>query len=87
MSKVTKTEGRFVETMIDDEAVVMDLDSGNFFSMTGTALAIWQLIDGNRDRDAIVAALTERYGQTAELQCEVESFLDDLAKTGFIASS
>lgn len=50
-----------VETAIDEEIIVMRLDNGELYSLAGTAAAAWRLIDGKRDRAALVAALTEEY--------------------------
>ena len=56
MTAIAKDHARFVETVIDDEIVVMQLDSGDFFSLSGSARAIWEAIDGTRDEAAICAA-------------------------------
>lgn len=83
--RLVKCTDRFVETVIDDEAVVMDLDSGNFFSLSGSALSIWELIDGRRDTAAIIASLAEEYGadETA-IGEDLATFVADLARLGFI---
>ena len=59
---LTKRTDQFSETAIDDEIVVMSLDSGDFFSLTGTARTIWQLIDGSRNRAALLAELAQLHG-------------------------
>ena len=82
-----KADDRFSQTEIDGEVVVMDLDNGNFFSLTGTAAAIWQLIDGTRDRAALLAELAEHYGRTVdELAEETDAFLAQLSNAGLIES-
>lgn len=82
LSKVTDN---FSETAIDDEIVVMSLRTGDFFSLTGTARAIWLLVDGTRDLTAITAALAADYA--AELDAigpEVAGFVTDLEAAGLI---
>lgn len=82
---LTKAAERFSETTIDAETVVMSLDSGDFFSLTGTAQAIWLLIDDRRDRAGLVAALAEQYGVTAEIIAgEVDAFLAHLVRADLI---
>lgn len=54
---LTKDPAAFAETRIDDEIVIMNLASGDFFSLTDSAAAIWDLLDGSRDRAAVLAAL------------------------------
>lgn len=86
--QLVKCADRFIETEIDGEAVLMDLDSGDFFALAGTALAVWQKIDGAASRDAIVAALAAEYGaETDEVASDVDQFLDDLTQLGFLAAA
>lgn len=84
---LAKDPARFVETAIDDEIVVMHLDSGDFFSLTGTARAIWTAIDGQRDEAAICAALAEVYPDAPEdeLAADVAGFVERLRAAGFLA--
>ena len=82
---IAKLTGRFTETEIDDEIVVMQLDTGDFFSLTGTGTAIWRLIDGTRDRQALVAALCVEFGAPqAEVTADVDEFLAKLRGAGLI---
>jgi len=84
----TKIAGRFSETTIDDEVVVMNLDSGDFFSLAGTARASWELIDGSRDTAAIIAALAGQYAASAEeISAEVRQFLDELEAAGLVRTA
>jgi len=82
---LTKASDRFSETTIDDETVVMSLDSGDFFSLSGTARAIWELLDGTCDRDGIVAALAAEYEiEPDTVAGDVDAFLAQLSAAGLI---
>ena len=82
---VIKASERFSETQIDDEIVVMSLDSGDFFSLSGTARAIWLLLDGTRDRAALIGALAGQYGVADDtIAGEVDAFLAQLDRAGLI---
>lgn len=82
-----KIPDRFSETRIDAEIVVMQLDTGVFFSLTGTAAAIWELIDGTRDRAALLIALATRFDCNAtEIVPEVDAFLVQLAEAGLVGA-
>lgn len=88
MTSLAKQTVRFSETQIDDEYVVMILDSGEFLSLAGTAGAIWTLIDGLRDRDAILSELTLRYDAPAdEIAADLDEFLDLLRENGLVAAA
>ncbi len=83
---LARASDRFSETAIDGEVVVMNLANGTFFSLTGTARAIWDLIDGTRDRDALIADLAGQYGcDAAEIAGDCDAFLADLAGAGLLA--
>ncbi len=80
-----KRPERFVETDIDDEVVVMDLDSGNFFSLKDTALEIWRLVDGSRTSADIVAEIAAAYDLTeSELAADIAAFLDQAQAAGLL---
>lgn len=80
-----KAEGRFSETTIDEEIVVMQLDTGVFFSLTGTARRIWELLDGTRDHATLLAELVEEYGtETQPIAADLEAFLDQLKQADLL---
>ena len=83
---LTKDPSAFAETRIDDEIVVMNLASGDFFSLHDSAAAIWDLLDGTRDRTAVLAALCAQYdAPNADLARDLDSFLGELRSGGLIA--
>lgn len=81
-----KCAGAFSETAIDGEIVLLNLADGTFFSLTGTGAEIWRLIDGARDRGALVADLTSAHGASVEqVGADVDVFLAQLREAGFLA--
>jgi hypothetical protein len=85
MVMLAKKTDRFTETGNEQETVIMRIDSGEFFSLTGTAVVAWQLIDGTRDRTDIVAALASLFrADRARLEAETDEFLDQLKRWGLI---
>ena len=82
---ISKRSHAFSETEIDGEVVVMNLDRGDFFSLSGTAAAIWPLIDGQHDRAALIAAMTAEYGgEPGAVAADVDAFLAQLGAAGLI---
>ncbi len=82
---LAKRAGSFTETAIEDEIVVMHLDSGEFYSLTGTAAAIWQLIDGSRSRDGVLSALALQFAQDeAGIAEDLDAFLAQLSAAGLV---
>ena len=84
-TKLAKATGRFSETAIDDEVVVMNLESGDFFSLTGTARAIWLLLDGTRSRAALLSELTAQFDlEESALAGDLDAFLAQLEAAGLL---
>ncbi len=85
MGMLEKRGDRFTESLVDDEIVVMRIDNGEFFAIGGTGLEIWPLIDGSRNRDALLAELESRYEAPAEVIApDLDAFLAELADAGLI---
>lgn len=82
---IRKLTQAFTETAIDQEVIVMSLASGEFYTLVDTARAIWLLIDGNRDRAGLIAALAADYGPEVDAG-EVDGFLGALAAAGLVAA-
>ena len=85
---IVKDPARFVETVIDDEIVVMQLDSGDFFSLRGSARAIWEAIDGVRDEAGVCAALIDEFPGVSrdELAADVAGFVARLRAADLLAA-
>lgn len=86
MAALAKLTDRFTEVRLDDEIVIMRLDNGEFFALSGTAATIWRLIDEERDSEALVAAVAAEYKMSeGALAGEVQDFLQDLEGIGLLA--
>lgn len=80
-----KAAQRFVETELDGEAVIMNVDTGQFHALKDTGLAIWRLIDGERSIATIQSELLKTY-DVDEDRCrsECERFFAALESAGFV---
>ena len=80
-----KSTGKFAESEVDGELVLMNIDTGHFHALKGTGLAIWRLVDGKRTLAAIQAELQRDY-DVDEARCRSESaqFLASLKAAGFV---
>jgi len=84
-SAIRKATGKYVETEVDGERVVMSLDSGRFFALDGTGLAVWEALDTEGTQAAIVDRLSARYGEPpARIAEDVAPFLARLREAGLI---
>jgi hypothetical protein len=66
--------------MIDDEVVVVNLDSGIYYSFDGVGGRLWQLLDGDgRSLESVVALAATLYqGDPDHIASEVGRFLNQL---------
>jgi PqqD family protein of HPr-rel-A system len=82
---IEKRPEQFADAALDDEVVLIDADSGEFFAIKDSALAIWQRLDKESDLDRVIAGLCEDFDVSAE-QCraDVEAFVAQLAERGYV---
>jgi pyrroloquinoline quinone biosynthesis protein D len=79
MAAIRKLIGNFTQADIDDEVIIMRLDNGELLSLSGSAAAVWRLIDGQRDRAALMEALSAEFaGHDAEMERDVGLLLREL---------
>jgi len=81
---VHKRHDKFLATDIDDEMILVHADTGAFFSLAGTGLAIWRALDHSNDPQAIVQSLLDSYDvEHDHCQRSVSQFTDRLVEAGF----
>jgi HEAT repeat protein len=59
-------------------------DTGELLSLSGSAAAVWRLIDGLRDRRALLEALNSHFSAVPPIPSEIEEFLSELKEMGLI---
>lgn len=85
---ITKRPDQFSQSAIDDEIVVMSLDSGTFFSLSGTGRTIWELLDRHSQRSELLALLARDYGsEETAIAAELDEFVAALEQAGLVACS
>jgi hypothetical protein len=74
-----------IHEAIDGEVIIINLTSGNYYSLKGSGAEIWQLVQGVASAGEIVETLSSRYGQQAEIESSVSDFLAHLEREGLTA--
>ena len=68
-----------VSEIIDGEAVIMNLKSGNYFSTDRAGALIWDWIGQGRDRASIMAGLSAAYdADKSTIEDTTSRFIDEL---------
>ena len=80
---------RVVYETFDDEVVVLDLESGSYYSLRATAAWIFRAAAGGASRTAIAAAFApgpedRGNGDFADVHAAVGAFLDSLVAEGLL---
>jgi hypothetical protein len=74
-----------VHETIDGEAVIINLESGAYFSAEGASAIAWQRIAGGASAADLIAVIDERYeGGAAEIGTAVDHFIAQLSQEGLI---
>jgi hypothetical protein len=74
-----------VAEIIDDEAIVLNLATGHYFSARGSGCDLWHAIGAGHDAAGAAATLASRYGMTVpEIAPLVDDFISDLVVHGLV---
>ncbi|MCX6008386.1 MAG: PqqD family peptide modification chaperone [Chloroflexi bacterium] len=78
---------KVVHEVIDGETIILNLDSGNYYSLVETGAKIWDLLATMNSVDNIVKELCFYYeGSGNEIDNEVNSFISALITEGLLVS-
>lgn len=65
--------------VLDDEAIVVNLDSGAYYSLRGVGALVWQLVEKGGDNRTILSAVSQAYGRNAdEIAAQLDSLLHEM---------
>jgi hypothetical protein len=79
---------RVVDEVIDDEVVVINLESGVYYGFRGTAAAVWAGIAAHATAAEIAAAIDGRGpGSPADLGGIVDRFVAELVTEGLVTAT
>lgn len=74
-----------ISETIDGEAIIINLDTGAYYSLRETGAAIWQLIEQGATGQAISAELIQRYDSSLPtIEAGLQSLLDELVQDQLI---
>jgi len=69
---------KVVHETIDGETILIQLDTGTYYSLLGTGAEIWRLASNGHSIAAIVAELQRRYAGAAAVEVAAEGLIEDL---------
>ena len=71
--------------LFEDEVIIINFDSGKYYSLDKTGMVIWQLIEQGLNMSQILHALNARYtGEAVAIQKTTKKYINDLLLEGLI---
>lgn len=70
---------KVISEVFEDEVVAINLETGTYFGMAGTAKEVWKLIEAGLPVESMVAHLSQCYGvPTTQMSSDIEAFVESL---------
>jgi coenzyme PQQ synthesis protein D (PqqD) len=83
-----KVNPNVVAQRVEDQIVVVNLETNRIFALNSTAARVWELLSEGRDDSAIHAELRQEYAVDAgELSSEIERLLQEMNAESLIQAS
>lgn len=84
-SVVSKDPSQIISRTVDDEALIIQLTSGSYYSLNVVGTRVWESIDGTRTAGDVAKIIQDEYDAEFELiEIEVMSLLTDLVQEGLV---
>lgn len=84
-SVVSKDPSQIISRTVDDEALIIHLTSGSYYSLNAVGTRVWESIDGTRTAADVAKVIQEEYdAESALIETEVMSLLTDLVQEGLV---
>lgn len=76
---------KVIHETIDGETVLVNLDSGNYYSFDGVGVDIWNLVETGIDGEGIIEAIVQRYaGERETMEQAIYSFMKELEQEALV---
>ena len=84
-SSAPKRGERIIARRGADEVILLDPDSGNYFTLDDIGGRIWELCDGSRSPDEIAQVLAVEYDAPVEqIRTDVDELLGELRESRLV---
>ncbi len=78
---------KVVYEAFEDETVLINLDSGNYYSFSGSGALIWDRIVSGESIASVIEYLQDRFPDTTDIALSVEDFVRELIKENLIVKN
>lgn len=84
MAALVVNQPAVVAEIFDTEVVVINLERGTYYSLTGAARHLWPLLDGRLDAAGVAGALAALGADWAAAEAALAGFVQELLAEGLI---
>lgn len=82
-SHVSKDNSQVIDRIVDGEALLIDLQTGNYFSLNAVGTRIWESLDGTRTVQDIIHIVSDEYNVDVQrAEADVLTLVNDLISEG-----
>lgn len=72
-------DAQIVAELFDNEAIVMNLSNGSYFTLSGTAAEVWSMIEAGFDSEGMAARLVSKHGVDAsKCRADIDALMASL---------
>ncbi len=83
--RVVGRRDRVVVQQVEGESVLLDIDSGEYFSLNSVGGRVWELADGTHSVGAIIDTICAEYDVDPEIASrDTGELIDNLAGVGLV---
>jgi hypothetical protein len=76
-----------ISETVGGETIIVNLASGHYFSLQGTAVEVWQALERGETAEAMVLALEQRYeAGNGEIDAAVRKLLEDFVAAELVVA-
>ncbi|MDU5723940.1 MAG: PqqD family protein [Clostridium butyricum] len=84
MKKIMKNSA-IIESIKNDELIILNMDNGNYYGLQDTSLEVWELLDKYSDEQELLQQVLMVYqDDTDSIKKEIEQFISRLHKERLI---
>ena len=70
----------------DDEIVAINLKTGIYYSISGSGLTIWDLIDKNMEIGTLKKFFKKKFPEEIEIESDIDNFIKELVSEKLVVS-
>ncbi len=88
MSSYYRINGpNIIHEAFEDEVIVLNMNNGNYFSLSKASADIWKLIANGATIPAIIQAIRQRYqGDDSEIEAGITQFVSQLEQENLVTA-